>query len=145
MRHEIESYFEPDIAWLGEINRRALWLEREAGALVPPQSRLRCALWRGRDGRAGVNLTLCAGDAEVCGRGEDPSPVAATRLAFQDLYNQVSARAASEGQAGSGLWAGRVEAGTHYPRQAGPYALDTPPGNYSRGAPPPAPLYGAGV
>ena len=90
MRHEIESYFEPDMAWLGEINRRLLRLEREVCVFPPQHTHLHCALWRGREGRAGMTLTLSVGDRELCSRAEDSSPVAATRRAFKELRSQIA-------------------------------------------------------
>jgi RNA polymerase sigma factor (sigma-70 family) len=91
MRHEIEAYFEPDMVWLGEINRRLLQLEGEVGVLPAQQTSLHCALWRGREARAGLTLTLRVGDVELCSRAEDASPVAATRRAFGELQHQLSA------------------------------------------------------
>lgn len=92
MRHEIEAYFEPDMAWLGEINRRVLQLEREVSVLPPQQTYLHCALWRGKESRAGLALTLRVGDVVLCSRAEDASPVAATGRAFAELQSQLSAR-----------------------------------------------------
>jgi len=90
MRHEIESYFEPDIAWLGEINRRVLQLEREVNVFPPRHTHLHCALWRGREDRAGLTLTLSIGDVELYSRAEDSSPVIATRRAFDGLHHQLA-------------------------------------------------------
>jgi hypothetical protein len=90
MKHEIESYFEPDIAWLGEINRRVLQLEREASVFSPQHTRLHCALWRGKEGRVGLTLTLSVGNMELYSRAEDPSPVVATRRAFDELHRQLA-------------------------------------------------------
>src|SRR5919199_1519884 len=42
MRHEIDSYFEPDISWLGEINRQTLRLEREASVFPPGRTHHNC-------------------------------------------------------------------------------------------------------
>jgi RNA polymerase sigma factor (sigma-70 family) len=90
MKHEIESYFEPDIVWLGEINRRVLRLERATSVFPPPGTYLHCALWNGRESRAGVALTLCICGTELHSRAEDASPVQATRCAFDDLERALS-------------------------------------------------------
>jgi hypothetical protein len=90
MRHEIESYFEPDIAWLGEINRRVLQLEREVSVFPPQHTHLHCALWRSKEGRVGLTLTLSVGDMELYSRAEDSSPVVATRRAFDELHHQLA-------------------------------------------------------
>jgi hypothetical protein len=90
MRHEIESYFEPDIAWLGEINRRVLQLEREVSVLPPQHTHLRCALWRGKEDQVGLTLTLSVGDMELYSRAEDSSAVVATRRAFEELHRQLA-------------------------------------------------------
>ena len=90
MRHEIESYFEPDIAWLGEINRRVLQLEREVSVFPPQHTHLHCALWRGREDSAGLTLTLRLGSMELYSRAEDSSPVIATRRAFDELHHQLA-------------------------------------------------------
>jgi ribosome-associated translation inhibitor RaiA len=90
MKHEIESYFEPEITWLGEINRRVLQLEREVNVFPPRHTHLHCALWRGREDRAGLTLTLSIGDVELYSRAEDSSPVIATRRAFDELHHQLA-------------------------------------------------------
>ena len=102
MRHEIESYFEPDMAWLGEINRRVLKLEREVSLLPAQGTHLHCALWRGREGHAGLTLTLSVGDMELYSQAEDASPVAATSRAFDDLHRQL-AKCIGESQ-GKNFW-----------------------------------------
>ena len=102
LRHEIDAYFEPDLSWLGEINRQVLRLEREAGVFPPRRTHLHCALWRGAEGRAGVTLTLRVGDTEMRSRGEDPSPVAATRRAFEELRRQLAAHTAESRE--EGFW-----------------------------------------
>lgn len=40
MKHEIECSFDPDIIWLGEINRQVLRLEREASVFPPGRTHL---------------------------------------------------------------------------------------------------------
>ncbi|HEX8136891.1 MAG TPA: hypothetical protein VF544_04810 [Pyrinomonadaceae bacterium] len=90
MRHEIEAYFEPDIAWLGEINRRVLQLEREVSLFPPQHTHLRCALWRSREDRFGLTLTLSIGDIELYSHAEDSSPVVATSRAFDELHRQLA-------------------------------------------------------
>jgi hypothetical protein len=45
MKLEINCYFEPDIAWLGEINRQTLLLERRASVFPASATLLECALW----------------------------------------------------------------------------------------------------
>jgi hypothetical protein len=90
MRHEIESYFEPGIAWLGEINRRVLQLEREVSVFPQQHTHLHCALWRGKEGRVGLTLTLSVGNMELYSRAEDSSTVVATRRAFDELHRQLA-------------------------------------------------------
>ena len=102
VKHQIESFFEPDIVWLGEINRQTLQLEREAGVLPPQATHLRCDLYRDEEGCAGISLSLRVGETELRSRAEDSSPVAATRLAFEDLSRQLSAYL--EDQRRKGFW-----------------------------------------
>ena len=85
MRHEIECYFEPDIVWLGEINRQVARLEREVSVFPARQTHLNCSLRPGGDRPAGVTLTLDVGEKRLRSFAEDPSPVRATRRAFDKL------------------------------------------------------------
>jgi hypothetical protein len=78
MKHEIECSFDPDIIWLGEINRQVLRLEREAGVFPPDRTHLSCVLRQGGDRPAGVILTLRVGQEKLSSFAEDPSPVKAT-------------------------------------------------------------------
>jgi RNA polymerase sigma factor (sigma-70 family) len=100
VKHEIDCYFEPDITWLGEINRQVLRLERELSVFPSRQTRLNCALRPCGDSPAGVTLTLDIGDKQLRSFGEDPSPVKATRTAFdklrQSLCEHVSERRREE-------------------------------------------------
>jgi RNA polymerase sigma factor (sigma-70 family) len=102
MKHEIDAYFEPDISWLGEINRQVLRLEREAEVFPPQRTRLDCSLWRGVENRAGVTLTLRVGEEEMRSRAEDASPVKATRRAFDELRRQLAAHTAKLRE--EGVW-----------------------------------------
>ena len=85
MKHEIDCYFDPDIAWLGEINRQVLRLEREVSVFPPQQTHLNCALRPGGERPAGVTLTLDVGDKRLRSFAESPSTVEATRRAFDKL------------------------------------------------------------
>jgi hypothetical protein len=75
VKHEIDCYFEPDITWLGEINRQVLRLEREVSVFPSRQTHLNCALRPGGDSPAGVTLTLDIGDKRLRSLAEDPSSV----------------------------------------------------------------------
>jgi RNA polymerase sigma factor (sigma-70 family) len=91
MKHEIECSFDPDIIWLGEINRQVLRLEREASVFPPNRTHLTCVLRQGGDRPAGVILTLRVGEEKLSSFAEDPSPVAATRRAFDKLRASLAA------------------------------------------------------
>ena len=78
MKHEIDCYFDPDIAWLGEINRQVLRLEREVSVFSPQQTHLNCALRPGGERPAGVTLTLDVGDKRLRSFAESPSPARAS-------------------------------------------------------------------
>lgn len=90
MKLEIESYFEPDIGWLGEINRRALKLENLISVYPASTSQLICTLWHGINSSSGITLTLTVAGQKLVARGEDPSPVMATREAFEKLSRKVT-------------------------------------------------------
>ncbi|HEX7294948.1 MAG TPA: sigma-70 family RNA polymerase sigma factor [Pyrinomonadaceae bacterium] len=90
MKLEIESYFEPDISWLGEINRRALKLENLISVFPASTSRLICTLWHGVNSNSGITLTLAVAGRELVARGENSSPVMATREAFEKLSRKVN-------------------------------------------------------
>lgn len=91
MKFEIDCYFEPDIAWVGEINRQTLKLESLTSVFPGATTQLTCSLWRGRDGEHGITLTLTVAGRELTARAEDSSPVIATRRAFEELTGKVSA------------------------------------------------------
>jgi hypothetical protein len=91
MKHEIECSFDPDIIWLGEINRQVLRLEREASVFPPNRTHLTCVLRQGGARPAGVILTLLVGEEKLTSFAEDPSPVAATRRAFDKLRASLAA------------------------------------------------------
>ena len=91
MKHEIECSFDPDILWLGEINRQVLRLESEARVFPPGGTHLTCVLRQGGDTPAGVFLTLDVGEEKFLSFGEDPSPVEATRRAFDKLRGELAA------------------------------------------------------
>ena len=91
MKHEIECSFDPDIVWLGEINRQVLRLEREARVFPPDRTHLNCVLRQGGDKPAGVILTLSVGEEKLSSFAEDPSPVEATRRAFDKLRAALAA------------------------------------------------------
>ena len=91
MKLEIACYFEPDIAWLGEINRQTLLLERRVSVFPASTTQLECALWHGVDSKSGITLTLNIAGTKVVSRGEDNSPVVATRRAFADLNTKLTA------------------------------------------------------
>lgn len=91
MTLEIACYFEPDIAWLGEINRQTLLLERRVSVFPASATQLECALWHGVDSKSGITLTLNIAGTKVVSRAEDNSPVVATRRAFDDLNKKVTA------------------------------------------------------
>ena len=91
MKHEIECSFDPDIIWLGEINRQVLRLEREASVFPPNRTHLTCVLRQGGARPAGVTLTLHVGDERLSSFAEDPSPVKATRRAFDKLRAALAA------------------------------------------------------
>lgn len=91
MKLEIDCYFEPDIAWLGEINRQTLLLERRVSVFPASATQLDCALWHGVDSKSGVTLTLNIAGTKVISRAEDRSPVVATRRAFHDLNTKLTA------------------------------------------------------
>ncbi len=91
MKHEIECSFDPDIIWLGEINRQVLRLEREASVFPPGRTHLTCVLRQGGERPAGVILTLRVGDEKLSSFAEDPSPVKATRRAFDKLRAELEA------------------------------------------------------
>ena len=91
MKLEIESYFEPDIAWLGEINRRAIKLENLISVFPASTSQLICTLWHGVNSNSGITLTLAVAGHQLVARGEDLSPVMATRQAFEKLTLKVKA------------------------------------------------------
>lgn len=91
MKLEINAFFEPDIAWAGEINRQSLRLERKLGVLPPLQANLECSLWRDKNREAGVGLTLDLGDIRLSEKAVDSSCVAATKTAFDALNHQVEA------------------------------------------------------
>jgi RNA polymerase sigma factor (sigma-70 family) len=90
MKLEIDSYFEPDIAWLGEINRQALKLENLISVFPASTSQLICTLWHGVNSNSGVTLTLAIAGRELLARAEDLSPVMATRQAFEKLSRKVT-------------------------------------------------------
>jgi RNA polymerase sigma factor (sigma-70 family) len=89
LKHEIECYFEPDIAWLSEINRQVLRLEREVSVFPARHTHLNCSLRPGGDRPAGVTLTLDVGDKRLRSFAEDLSPVRATRRAFDKLRRSL--------------------------------------------------------
>lgn len=91
MKLEIACYFEPDIAWLGEINRQTLLLERRVSVFPASATQLECALWHGVDSKSGITLTLNIAGTKVVGRAEDNSPVVATDRAFDDLNKKLTA------------------------------------------------------
>ena len=91
MKLEIACYFEPDIAWLGEINRQTLLLERRVSVFPVSATQLECALWHGVDSKSGITLTLNIAGTKVVSRAEDNSPVVATRRAFDDLNKKLTA------------------------------------------------------
>lgn len=90
MKYQINALFEPDIIWMGEINRQMMRLERKL-AVLPSSGRanLDCSLWRGADSSAGVNLTLDFGDACLNEKALDSSEVTATKKAFDALNYQI--------------------------------------------------------
>ncbi len=90
MKHEIDAFFEPDITWLGEINRQILRLERELSVFPSRGTHLNCALRPGGDRPVGVTLTLDVRDKRLRSFGEDPSPVMATRKAFDKLRRSLA-------------------------------------------------------
>ena len=90
MKLEIDCHFEPDIAWLGEINRQTLRLERKVSVFPASTTQLNCALWHGVDSRFGITLTLQVAGTKLLSRAEDRSPVVATRRAFDDLNEKVA-------------------------------------------------------
>ena len=90
MKLEIDCHFEPDIAWLGEINRQTLRLERQLTVFPASTTQLNCALWHGVDSRFGSTLTLHVAGRKLLSRAEDRSPVVATRRAFDDLNEKVA-------------------------------------------------------
>ena len=91
MKFEIDAYFEPDIAWVGEINRQTLKLESMTSVFPAATTRLTCSLWRGGDCNHGITLTLTIAGRQLTARAEDSSPVIATRRAFEDLSSKVAA------------------------------------------------------
>jgi RNA polymerase sigma factor (sigma-70 family) len=91
MKLEIDSYFEPDIAWMGELNRQGLKLERMTSVFPSSTTHLICSLWRGQDYVSGIVLTLVIAGRELTARAQHSSPVQATRRAFEDLGQQVAA------------------------------------------------------
>lgn len=103
MKCDIECSFDPDIIWLGEINRQVLRLEREASALPPDRTHLHCLLRQGGDRPAGVFLTLRAADEKFLSFAEDRSPVGATRRAFDKLRGALAGRVALRQGEGAGL------------------------------------------
>ena len=90
MKFEIDSYFEPDIAWVGEINRQTLKLESLTSVFPATTTQLVCSLWRGINGENGIALTLTLAGRQLTARAEDSSPVIATRRAFEQLTGQVA-------------------------------------------------------
>jgi RNA polymerase sigma factor (sigma-70 family) len=90
MKLEIDSYFEPDIAWLGEINRQVLKLERMTAVFPASSTQLICSLWHGTNSSSGITLTLSLAGRELITRGRDLSPVMATRVAFEKLSLKVT-------------------------------------------------------
>ena len=90
MKLEIDCHFEPDIVWLGEINRQTLRLERQLSVFPASTTQLNCALWHGVDSRFGITLTLHVAGRKLLSRAEDRSPVVATRRAFDDLNERVA-------------------------------------------------------
>jgi RNA polymerase sigma factor (sigma-70 family) len=91
MKVEIDCYFEPDVAWLGEINRQTLLLERRVSVFPASVTQLECALWHGVDSKFGITLTLNIAGTKVISRAEDRLPVVATRRAFVDLNRKLTA------------------------------------------------------
>lgn len=91
MKLEINSFFEPDIVWAGEINRQSLRLERKLGVLPPLRANLECSLWRGKNREAGVGLTLDLGDVRLDEKAVELSEIEATKKAFDALNHQVEA------------------------------------------------------
>lgn len=90
MKLEIDANFEPDIAWLGEINRQTLKLEAMTSVFPASTTQLSCSLWRGTNSSSGVTLTLAVAGRELMAQAEDPSAVTATRAAFENLRRQVN-------------------------------------------------------
>lgn len=90
MKYQINALFEPDIIWMGEINRQMMRLERKLEVLPSAgRANLDCSLWRGADSSAGVNLTLDFGDACLNEKALDSSEVTATKKAFDALNHQI--------------------------------------------------------
>lgn len=58
MKLEIDSYFEPDIVWLGEINRRSRKLECTTSVFPASTIQLICSLWHGNNSTWGITLSL---------------------------------------------------------------------------------------
>lgn len=90
MKFEIDSYFEPDIAWVGEINRQTLKLESLTSVFPSTTTHLVCSLWRGINGVNGITLTLTIAGRDLTARAKDSSPVVATRRAFEELTGKVA-------------------------------------------------------
>ena len=91
MKLEIDSYFEPDMAWLGEIHRQALKLEGMVSVFPASTTQLICSLWHGVNSNSGTTLELAIAGRKLMARGEDLSPVMATRQAFEKLTHKVMA------------------------------------------------------
>ena len=90
MKVHIDAYFEPDIAWTGELNRQTLRLERLTSVFPASTTHLLCSLWR-EESLSGIALTLAVAGRELKASGEHSSPVQATRKAFVDLERQATA------------------------------------------------------
>lgn len=91
MKLDIEAYFEPDIAWTGELNRLTLKLEKLTSVFPTSTTYLLCSVWREGESLSGVTLTLAIAGRELRASAEHSSPVQATRKAFGDLERQVNA------------------------------------------------------
>lgn len=91
MKCQINSFFEPDLLWAGEINRQTIKLERRLGVLWARRANLECSLWRDRDSKPVIALTLDLEGVQFYGKAEDSSEIAATRKAFEDINRQLEA------------------------------------------------------
>jgi hypothetical protein len=98
MKFQINSFFEPDLLWEGEIHRQIQKLGRRLGISLASRANLECSLWRGTESAVGLALTLDLENVRLQGKAEDSSELVATRKAFDALNQQFEAHLNRSGE-----------------------------------------------